>query len=73
MTRVITLGVYTAIETIKNEKTVYLKHGVWNKYELYSVSDAIKRIKNSKYGADIHYNEDNKMFYVSIPCDSDMW
>ena len=73
MTRVITLGRHTAIEKIKNEETVYLKHGVWNNYELYSVNDAIKRIKNSGYGADIYYNEDNKMFYVSIPCDSDMW
>ena len=73
MTRIITLGYDIAIEKIRNEKTVYLKHGVWNKYEVYSVVDAIKSIKNSGYGADIYYNDDNGMFYVSIPCDSDMW
>jgi len=63
----------TAIEKIKNENSVYLRHGVWNKYQLCKVTDAIESIKNSGYGADIYYDEDNKMYYVSIPCDSDMW
>ena len=73
MTRIVTLGKDKAIEKIENENTVYLRHGVWNKYELSGVSEVIERIKNSGYGADIYYNDDNRMFYVSIPCDSDMW
>ncbi len=73
MTRIVTLGNDTAIEKIKNEKTVYLRHGVWNGYELSDVDNAIESIKKSGYGADVYYNADNGMYYVSIPNDSDMW
>ncbi len=62
---------------------VYYKRGVWNKYELMNVNEAIQRVNNSGYGANIiiEYDEqweqgyaDGKCeVYLSCPCDSDMW
>lgn len=71
--RVITLGVDSAIDTIHLEDSVYLRHGVWNDYELSDTEDAIKSIKGSGYGADIYFCEGNGKYYVSIPNNSDMW
>lgn len=73
MIRIVKLGYDAAIEKNKDEKSVFLRHGVWNEYQLCGVSNAIESIRRSGYGADIYYNENNSMFYVSIPCDSDMW
>ena len=62
---------------------VYYKRGVWNQYELMNVNEAIKRVNDSGYGADItiEYDEqwangyvDGKCkVYLSCPCNSDMW
>lgn len=62
-----------AVKAIADTKEVYCKHGVWNKYELTDTESAIKSIRNSGYGADVKYNEDNKMYYVSIPANCDMY
>lgn len=62
-----------AIETIKDTEKVYYRSGVWNSYEMQDTKTVIKAIENSGYGADVFYNKDNKMYYVSKPCDSDMW
>ena len=53
MVRVVDLGFDTAIEAIKNEKTVMFRSGVWNNYNLVTTEYAIQRIKNSGYGADV--------------------
>lgn len=62
-----------AIEAIKKTKTVMYKHGVWNPYYERDTEGVIKSIENSGYGADVRYNEEKKMFFVSIPADCDMW
>ena len=62
-----------AIEAIKGTDTVMYKHGVWNPYEKRKTEKVIKSIENSGYGADVKYNEETNQYYVSIPCDSDMW
>lgn len=63
----------SAIQTISNTEKVYYKRGVWNKYELIDTDVAISKIKQSGYGADVYYNEENGMYYVSCPVSSDMW
>lgn len=62
-----------AIEAIKDTKTVMYKHGVWNEFEERKTEDAINSIQKSGYGADVWYNEEKKMFFVSVPADCDMW
>ena len=62
---------------------VYYKRGIWNKYELINVNEAIKRVNDSGYGADITieydkqwengYTDGKCTVYLSCPCDSDMW
>lgn len=71
--RVITLGLTDAIDSIHLEDSVYLRHGVWNNYELADTEDAIKSIKGSDYGADVYFCDSNGKYYVSIPNSSDMW
>lgn len=73
MKRVIDLGIADAIDTIQYEENVYCKSGVWNKYELTNTAKAIEMIKHSGYGADVYFDEKTEKYYVSIPCDSDMW
>lgn len=73
MKQVCKLSYNEAIEAIKNTKQVYFKSGVWNPYKLVDTQYAIERIKNSGYGADVHLNEKDGMYYVSCPCSSDMW
>jgi hypothetical protein len=62
---------------------VYYKRGVWNKYGLMNVNDAIDNVNRSGYGADITIEYDEQWVngyadgkcnvYLSCPCDSDMW
>ena len=73
MKNIISLGRTTAIDTIENEESVYMRKGVWNKYALTKTKTAIESIKNSGYGADIYFDEKNEKYYVSIPNNSDMW
>jgi len=51
---------------------VFYRHGVWNEYKKVPTERAIESIKKSGYGADV-YQDSSGQFYVSIPCDSDMW
>lgn len=62
-----------AIAAIQGTETVMYRHGVWNEYSLCKTEDAIKGIQRSGYGADVKYDEDKKMFYVSVPAACDMW
>lgn len=62
-----------AIEAIKNTETVMYKHGVWNPYYERKTAVVIKSIENSGYGAEVRFDEETGKYYVSIPCDSDMW
>lgn len=73
MEMVIELGITDAIDTIQNETSVYYKHGVWNGFRIVNAKYAIEQIKHSGYGATVYFNEKNEKYYVSIPCDSDMW
>ena len=74
MKRIVTLGYQEAVDAIKGTSMVMYRHGVWNKYEPLSVEKASKAIMASGYGADVYMDEDKPdQFYVSIPCDSDMW
>ena len=73
MEKVIDLGIHSAIDTIQYHEDVYLRSGVWNDYKLCKTDVAIEKIRNSGYGADVYFNEKNEKYYVSIPCDSDMW
>lgn len=73
MKNVCTLQFQRAVDAIKHTKTVMYKHGVWNKYNERKTEDVIKSIQNSGYGADVRYDETNDLFYVSVPCDADMW
>ena len=62
---------------------VNYKSGVWNPYKLLYVNDAIERVNNSGYGADITIEYDDRWadgytdgeckVYLSCPCESDMW
>ena len=71
MENVVTLGKESAIKAIENTKKVMYRHGVWNEYEERDTVSVIESIKSSGYGADVR--KDKEQFYVSIPCDSDMW
>lgn len=71
MNKICELAFDSAINAIKDSKYVMYRHGVWNRYEKVPTEHAIKYIRTSGYGADV-FERDN-MFYVSIPCDSDMW
>ena len=68
-----TLSFDKAIETIQNSSQVYYRHGIWNPYEKVSTSQAIEGIKKSSYGADVKYEIIEGKYYVSVPCDSDMF
>lgn len=70
--RICTLGRQEAINIISETKRVYYRHGVWNEYYLRDTAAVIESIQNSGYGADV-YRDDKGLYYVSIPCDSDMW
>ncbi len=73
MKMVCSLKYEEAIEAIKGTKTVMYKHGVWNEYTECNTEEAIKHIRNSGYGADVRYDDEKKMFFVSVPADCDMW
>ncbi len=70
---IVTLGISKAIDKIKDREEVFIKHGVWNEYKKVKTKDAIEGIKKSGYGADIYYDDEKDEYYVSVPCDSDMW
>ena len=70
--QVVSLGTKDAIMAISNCKYVNYKHGVWNPYKVVPVGMAISAITNSGYGADVFKNSKGE-FFVSVPCDSDMW
>ena len=72
MKRIVTLGYQEAVDAIKGVSTVMYRHGVWNKYKPIPTEKASKAIMASGYGADV-YMDDKGCFYISIPCDSDMW
>lgn len=69
--RIVTLSYDKAVEVIKYSSTVLYRRGVWNPWEEINIDEAIKRINNSGYGADV-FKQDGKL-YVSCPVDSDMW
>lgn len=71
-TRICALGFQKAIDIISETARVYYRHGVWNEYYVRNTATVIKSIQNSGYGADVYRDEAGK-YYVSIPCDSDMW
>lgn len=73
MKEICSLAYEPAINAIKNTETVMYKHGVWNKFCERKTSEVIESIKRSGYGADVRYDEDKGLYFVSIPCDSDMW
>lgn len=62
-----------AIKAIDGTNQVYFKRGVWNSYKLIDTASAIVGIKQSSYGADVHFNEEDGMYYVCCPVSSDMW
>lgn len=70
---IVKLGFSKAIDKIKDREEVFYKHGVWNEYKKVKTKDAIESIEKSGYGADIYYDDETDEYYVSIPCDSDMW
>lgn len=65
------LAYKAAVEAIKDVSTVYYRRGVWNEYRLMKREQAQKAIMASGYGADVFLKDG--MYYVSVPCDSDMW
>ena len=73
MQTICSLAFEPAINAIKDTETVMYKHGVWNKFYERKTSEVIESIKKSGYGADVSYNEAKGIYYVSIPCDADMW
>lgn len=73
MKSIVKLGFDSAINAIKSEENVFFRSGVWNDYNLTTTEYAIERIKNSGYGADVRFNEENGKYYVSIPSSGDMW
>ena len=62
-----------AIQIIENTETVMCRHGVWNPYYENKTHDVIESIKRSGYGADVFIDTATGVYYVSIPCASDMW
>ena len=66
------LGRQEAIDIISGTECVQYRHGVWNKYNVCDTATVIKSIRNSGYGADV-FRDTAGVYYVSIPCDSDMW
>ena len=73
MQTICSLAFEPAIDAIKDAESVMYKHGVWNKFYERKTSEVIESIKKSGYGADVSYNEAKRIYYVSIPCDADMW
>ena len=73
MKNICTLQFQIAVDAIKHTKTVMYKHGVWNKYAERPTEDVIESIQKSGYGADVRYDEGADRYFVSIPCDADMW
>lgn len=73
MQTICSLAFEPAINAIKDTETVMYKHGVWIKFYERKTSEVIESIKKSGYGADVSYNEAKDIYYVSIPCDADMW
>lgn len=71
-TRICILGRQETIDIISGTKRVYYRHGVWNEYHMRDTAAVIKSIQDSGYGADV-YRDEAGNYYVSIPCDSDMW
>lgn len=71
--KICTLSFDKAIEVIQDSPYVYYKHGIWNPYEKVSTLQAIESIKKSGYGADVEYEIIEGRYYVSVPCDSDMF
>lgn len=69
---IVSLGFKEAVDVIYGTKTVMYKHGVWNPYKPTETDKVISAIMHSGYGADVRKNS-NGEFFVSIPCDSDMW
>ena len=67
-----TLQRQKAIDLITGSMRVFCRYGVWNEYRKIPTERAIEAIKKSGYGADI-YQDGSGQFYVSVPCDSDMW
>ena len=62
-----------AIEIISKEKDVFFKRGVWNPLRKVSVTEAIKGIRASNWGADVRLDTETGKYQVSCPVDSDMW
>lgn len=62
------------LDAVYNEHIGYVKYrsGIWNKYETTSVKQAITDIALSPYGADV-FKDEKGAYYVSCPCQSDMW
>mgnify|MGYP001850902232 FL=1 len=73
MKNICTLQFQKAVDAIKHTKTVMYKHGVWNEYYMRKTEDVIKSIQDSGYGADVRYDENSDRYFVSVPCDADMW
>lgn len=69
--KITTLEFEASIKAIEGTDHVMYRHGVWNSYYEVPTAAAIESIRRSGYGADV--SEDNGIYYVSIPCDSDMW
>ena len=73
MKEICSLAFEPAVDAIRHTKTVMYKHGVWNEYAERPTEDVIKSIQNSGYGADVRYDEATDRYFVSLPCDDDMW
>ena len=71
--KICTLSFDKAIEVIKDSLQVYYRHVIWNPYEKVSTPQAIESIKKSGYGADVSYEIVEGCYYVSVPCESDMF
>lgn len=72
ITLICTLQRQKAINIVEGTMRVFYRHGFRNEYKKVPTERAIEAIKKSGYGADV-YQDSNGQFYVSIPCDSDMW
>lgn len=66
------LGRQEAIDIISGTERVHYRHGVWNEYYMRDTAAVIESIRSSGYGADV-FRDKAGAYYVSIPCDSDMW
>lgn len=62
------------LDNFDKEHFAFVKYrsGVWNKYETVPLRQAIQSIRNSLYGSDV-YKDEKGVYYVSCPCQSDMW